>query len=634
MNIDISSLKGLLSAAGAPSPFPDTLFPYPVIQGLFGVEGPQDVRKLADAFEGGSLEEQLALALGLAELNEAAASDKDQFFISDRELRSRLVRLNSTTGWALIWGDSNDSTKKLAALLEKEDFQIYTVSPGGAKPMGKQAKGLGSRTTSSIYFYQALVRYPHIYGRIPRGDVHQTVDFIEDYGPAVMFLARGALSPVEEALFLGGLFLGIPAVVPSSFPLPYGNLLRADDPAAAVQQALRLPNLRVRRRLRFQVNIPFSFDPAFSSQQIDMAKCVGGTPLSSFVVVNEDKGDGIEIKGELGSDIGIEIALGDPMVDITMTEYVEEFAARLPGYIEGVSAEVRQGCPTVRWREDVPLEAGHLGQAYYSGLKAHFSVERVKVSLVFSPDSLGEMKQQAQDFREKRRQAIAAATEETEPFFYACTRCHSFALEHACTITPERPSQCGTRSWSHVKARATLSNFDASGLGPRRSGSALQGIIVKGQCLDADKGEYSGVNAATELLSDGRTRRVFLHSLLEHPHTACSCFQGMAFYVPDVDGIGLIDRAFAGVTPDGRDWDSIANAAAGKQTSGYAAFGKDYLRSPKFLQGDGGWSRVVWMPRRLKDDFASDRAWIATEADVSNIQDLEKFVQSHRTRQD
>ncbi len=181
-----------------------------------------------------------------------------------------------------------------------------------------------------------------------------------------------------------------------------------------------------------------------------------------------------------------------------------------------------------------------------------------------------------------------------------------------------------------VKTRAVLSDFDNRGLGMRQSGSDLQAVIEKGHCISAERGEYEGVNASAELLTEGHTRRVFLHSLFEHPHTTCSCFQCVAFYIKEVDGIGLMDRGFRGAAPYGWSWDDVANAAAGKQSSGYAAFGRDYLKSIKFLQADGGWQRVVWMSQELKEKFAPDKGWVATEVDVSNLEELIEFVKAKR----
>lgn len=627
--------QNLLREVGVVSPFPDSQYPYPLNQSLFGDLNLEALRGSAEKSHGSQFEEDLSVLLALAEAVEASQPDKAEFFITDRELRGRLLRLNSTDGWALLWGEENERTAELATLLQQEHLQVYTMLTEGNNASSslrdnKQFRFLGSRQTSSVYFYQAIVRYAHIYGRVPLGDAHTAEEFIQDHGPGVMFLSRDGLSPREDSLFLAGLSLGIPAIVSSSFTSPYGNVIRADDPQRMVSEALGLGNLRLRRRLRFQVNIPYNFDSTFVSEEIKEGASIGGTASSFLVVTNTDRGDGIEVVGEEGPDVGIDIAVGDGRVDITMTDYLEEFAARLPSYIEGVSAEAKEGCPVIRWRSGLPLEMTQLAQAYYDGLKAHFNIDRLKVRLVFNPDLLSKMKEEADCFRQKRKQALAAASEETEPFFYACTRCHSFALEHSCTITPDRPPQCGSRTWSHVKTRAVLSDFDSGNLGMIQSGPDLQAVVEKGERLDASKGEYTGVNASTELLTEGRTRRVFLHSIFEHPHTACSCFQGVAFYIEEVDGIGLMDRAFKGVAPDGRSWEDLANAAAGKQSSGYAAFGKDYLRSPKFLQADGGWNRIVWMPEELKKAFAADRNWIASEADVKNIQELTEFLSANK----
>ncbi len=102
------------------------------------------------------------------------------------------------------------------------------------------------------------------------------------------------------------------------------------------------------------------------------------------------------------------------------------------------------------------------------------------------------------------------------------------------------------------------------------------------------------------------------------------------FFEEERDGIGLMHRAFKGTAPNGQSWDDVANAAAGKQSSGYAAFGSEYLQSRKFLQADGGWQRIVWMSQELKEKFAPDKTWIATEADVKNLQELAKFLKAKR----
>jgi acetyl-CoA decarbonylase/synthase complex subunit beta len=56
------------------------------------------------------------------------------------------------------------------------------------------------------------------------------------------------------------------------------------------------------------------------------------------------------------------------------------------------------------------------------------------------------------------------------------------------------------------------------------------------------------------------------------------------------------------------------------------------MRSPKFLQVDGGWNRVVWMPssvkERIKAFIPKDMVnKVATESDVNTIDELKIFLE-------
>ena len=101
-------------------------------------------------------------------------------------------------------------------------------------------------------------------------------------------------------------------------------------------------------------------------------------------------------------------------------------------------------------------------------------------------------------------------------------------------------------------------------------------------------------------------QRVFLHSVREHPHSSCGCFAALAWWSDDMGGLGLMHRGFDGAAPDGSTWNSLANRAGGKQQPGLTGVGPAYLRSPRFLQGDGGWAAVKWMTAKLKADLLAD----------------------------
>ncbi len=204
--------------------------------------------------------------------------------------------------------------------------------------------------------------------------------------------------------------------------------------------------------------------------------------------------------------------------------------------------------------------------------------------------------------------------------FYGCTLCASFAPTNVCVVTPDRISLCGAINWFDGRAAAKV---DPEG---------PQFAIPKGELIDDASGEYSGVNEFAKKLSSGEYDRIKLHSFFEFPHTSCGCFEVVGFYIPEVDGIGWVDRDFAGTAPNGLQFSTMAGqTGGGKQVVGFLGIGVNYFRSPKFIQSDGGWNRVVWMPRMLKEKIFQDipediRAKIATEDDAKDIESLKSFL--------
>ncbi|WP_440952091.1 CO dehydrogenase/CO-methylating acetyl-CoA synthase complex subunit beta [Methanococcoides sp. FTZ1] len=204
--------------------------------------------------------------------------------------------------------------------------------------------------------------------------------------------------------------------------------------------------------------------------------------------------------------------------------------------------------------------------------------------------------------------------------FYGCSLCQSFAPSNVCVITPDRISLCGAINWFDGRAAAKV---DPEG---------PQFAIPKGDVIDAESGEYSGVNEIAKSLSSGEYDRIKLHSFFEYPHTSCGCFEVVGFYIPEVDGIGWVDRDYAGTAPNGLPFSTMAGqTGGGKQVAGFLGVGINYFRSPKFIQSDGGWDRVVWMPKNLKDRVLSDipaeiADKIATEEEAADLDSLRSFL--------
>ncbi len=204
--------------------------------------------------------------------------------------------------------------------------------------------------------------------------------------------------------------------------------------------------------------------------------------------------------------------------------------------------------------------------------------------------------------------------------FYGCSLCQSFAPTSVCVISPDRIALCGAINWFDGRAAAKV---DPEG---------PQFAIEKGECLDELSGEYSGVNEVAQKLSGGEYNRIKIHSFFEYPHTSCGCFEVVGFFLPEVDGIGWVDRDFTGNAPNGLAFSTMAGqTGGGKQVMGFLGVGINYFRSPKFIQSDGGWDRVVWMPKHLKDKVLEDIPKdivdkVATEEDVQDIDSLKKFL--------
>ncbi|MCI2425985.1 CO dehydrogenase/CO-methylating acetyl-CoA synthase complex subunit beta [Candidatus Acetothermia bacterium] len=247
-------------------------------------------------------------------------------------------------------------------------------------------------------------------------------------------------------------------------------------------------------------------------------------------------------------------------------------------------------------------------------------IERVAVTFITDAQKVENFLPSALDVYKARDERVRGLTEEAVDEFYGCTLCQSFAPTHVCIVTPERVSLCGAISWFDGRAASKIDPY-----GP-------QFVVEKGELLDTEKIVYSGVNEVVAERSMGTSDTFCLHSLFDHPHTSCGCFESIAFYIPEVDGIGILTRDFEGASVIGIPFSTMAGElSGGKQVEGYVGMGVEYLRSPKFLQGDGGLRRVVWMPKKVKErvkDSIPPEIFdkIATEEDVNDVDALAEFL--------
>jgi acetyl-CoA decarbonylase/synthase complex subunit beta len=250
-------------------------------------------------------------------------------------------------------------------------------------------------------------------------------------------------------------------------------------------------------------------------------------------------------------------------------------------------------------------------------------IEKIQISFLTDPAKVKEAHAEALKIYEARDSKARGLKDEEADKFYGCTLCQSFAPTHVCVITPQRYSNCGSISWFDARASARID--------PK--GPVFE--VDKGELIDPTKGEFTGVNDVVKKKSLGEINRVWLYTSFGYPHTSCGCFEGVAFYIPEVEGFGVVHRGFKGATVNGLPFSTIADSTAGgRQVDGFHGLSIEYMRSTKFLSADGGWNRVVWMPTSIKERIQSfipkdvaDK--IATENDVKSMDELKTYLKEH-----
>jgi acetyl-CoA decarbonylase/synthase complex subunit beta len=226
----------------------------------------------------------------------------------------------------------------------------------------------------------------------------------------------------------------------------------------------------------------------------------------------------------------------------------------------------------------------------------------------------------AMEVYSKRDERARTIHDEDVDMFYGCVLCQSFAPTHACCITPDRTSLCGSINWFDARAAAKVD--------PK--GPLFE--VPPGECLNEEAGEFSGINEMIKKRSLGEIERIYLYSGMELPHTSCGCFEAIDFYIPEVNGHGIVDRNYDGVAINGLPFSAMANqTGGGKQMPGFNGVSIQYIISPKYQKYDGGISTIVWMPKAVKDrvgEFLPEDlvGKIATEEEVQEINQLRDWL--------
>ncbi|ADP77325.1 acetyl-CoA decarbonylase/synthase beta subunit [Methanothermus fervidus DSM 2088] len=385
-------------------------------------------------------------------------------------------------------------------------------------------------------------------------------------------------------------------------------------------------------------NIPVNVGAAYEGERIRSAnmfvELAGPKSIGAELVrVKEDVEDGRikvigpdldEMKQGERHPFGIKIEIAGKDLEEDLEGVIERKIHELCNYVQGfmhLNQRDQIWCRVSVEAKEAGFRLKHLGEVLIALFKEEFNIiDKISVTLITDEEKVKEFVEEARKVYEKRDARVRELSEEDVDVFYGCVMCQSFAPTHVCIVTPDRPALCGAMNWFDCRA--------AHKIDPE--GPIFE--VEKGEVIDEIRGEYSGANDAVLEKSQGTIEKVYLHSVFEYPHTSCGCFEAIAFYIPELDGIGIVHRNYKGETPLGIPFSTMAGqCSGGKQVEGFCGLSIEYMRSPKFLRADGGYERIVWMPKEIKEmvfDFIPEelRDKIPTEEEAVTIEEIKEFL--------
>ena len=93
--------------------------------------------------------------------------------------------------------------------------------------------------------------------------------------------------------------------------------------------------------------------------------------------------------------------------------------------------------------------------------------------------------------------------------------------------------------------------------------------------------------------------------------------------LPACNGIMTVGRDYAGDTPCGMKFTTLAGVMGGGASSpGFVGHSKFNITQKKFILGDGGLLRLVWIPKVLKDEIYDRLNARGKEMGIENFADM------------
>ena len=381
-----------------------------------------------------------------------------------------------------------------------------------------------------------------------------------------------------------------------------------------------------------EVPVPVAYGPAFEGERVRgddiYLECGGGrTAMVEWVTSKrmEEVEDGnIEIIGPEITDIPagsrLPLAIAVEVAGREMQEDYEPILERqIHHFINYAQGLMHIGQRDIAWLRvakqavEKGFRLNHIGALLHAKMHQDFGriFDKMQVKLYTEEDKVREIVGKAKEVYASRDIRIEGMTDETIDMYYSCTLCQSFAPGHVCVISPERTGLCGSYNWMDCKA-----SFEINPTGPNQP-------VEKGETIDAQLGQWKGVNEFVYKASRGKIDHYNFYSIVNDPMTTCGCCECIAAILPMCNGIMTVNREYMEMTPSGMKFTTLAGTiGGGLSTPGFVGHSKYNLGQRKFIVGDGGLKRLVWMPKMLKEEIADRLKARAEEIGVPDLPDM------------
>jgi acetyl-CoA synthase len=493
----------------------------------------------------------------------------------------------------------------------------------------------GPDISSAIFALGFANRAAMAFGGVQPGDHNK----ILMYNKERIFAFVNALGDVNAewaAAAAGCVNWGFPTIADTDIPeiLPTGICTYEHVVANVPHDEMVQKSVEVRglKTTVSTIEIPCAFGPAFEGERVrgaDLYTQSGGgktqcTEYLKMAEMNEIEDGKVTV---IGPDIP-DMKEGDtfPMaiyMRVAGREFQEDFEPilerqthHLINYIQGVMHMGQRDIAWVRVSKaavDKGFTLKDIGVVLHAKFHQDFGkiLDKVEVTIYTKKEEVDKITAEAKSAYTHRDERVETMADEDVEIFYSCTLCQSFAPTHVCTVSPERTGLCGAYNWMDCKA-----SYEINPTGPNQP-------IEKGEVLDPVMGTFAGVNEFIKKASRGAIESYNFYSMVNDPMTTCGCCEAIAAMLPACNGVMTVNREYAGETPCGMKFTTLAGVMGGGASSpGFVGHSKFNITQKKFIVGDGGLLRMVWMPKILKDEIKDRLDKRGAELGVENFSEM------------